>query len=95
MHRVTGAFGNDVAKQRTPDQRQVSYQVERLVPAALVGEAESAWISTPLRVKQIAESSDAPRINPSLSTDPIHFQTRTCAPAKARQRNAQELLPSR
>ena len=44
MHGVAGALRNHVPQQRTANQSQIADQVQRLVPAALVGEAHSAFV---------------------------------------------------
>src|SRR5579884_3701571 len=44
VHGVPGALGDDVAQQRTADERKVADQVQRLVTAAFVGKAEATGI---------------------------------------------------
>ena len=51
VHGVSGFFGDDVTEKRLADQRQVADEVERLVAAAFVGEAEAAGVEDGLAVE--------------------------------------------
>ena len=66
MHGVAGALGDHVAQQRLADQRQVADQVERLVAAAFVGEAQAAGIQHAGAVEADRVVERAPRIRPML-----------------------------
>ena len=51
MHRVAGFFRDHVAQQRLADQRQIADQIQRLVAAAFVCEAQAAGIQDRLAIE--------------------------------------------
>src|SRR2546428_26280 len=48
MHRVTGSFGDDVPEERVPHQRQVTNNVQDLVPAEFVRKTQPPRVHQPL-----------------------------------------------
>ena len=72
VQRMAGFVRHDARLQRTSDQGQVADQIERLVPAEFVGEAQRAVQDCSRSSSTMAFSSEPPRIRPMA-----------CSPAKS------------